>query len=201
MKRSIIFMMLISLVGIPNSIHAMSMGSMDYTNELTSTLPSVYDGRNYCSLVKDQEIEGSCWAYIANGALETSLMKKYNILDKNFYNFSEEHMDYSTSIDYADDYGFQRKNGDAGYMTFELEKPLVVSGKFLVAIEVTSKNLEHYSIPIEANNEIYCINAETALGRGYVAIDIEGLVAGDKYDIVKQEANLCLKAFTKKLSK
>ena len=84
-----------------------------------------------------------------------------------------------------------------GYMTFELEQPLTVSGKFLIAIEVTSLEVGTNNVPIEVNNEKACSNVETASNQGYIAQNIEALKADVKYDINNENANLCLKAFTK----
>ncbi len=116
MKKHLIAIMLLSLVGSPSIIGAIIIGNteMDYIREIQNILPATYDGRAYTSSVKDQQSEGNCWNYMANGLLETSLMKKYGIIDKQFYDFSESDMDRDTSKEYAGNYGFSRSYKNAG---------------------------------------------------------------------------------------
>ncbi|MBE6024247.1 MAG: hypothetical protein E7231_13865 [Cellulosilyticum sp.] len=122
MKKSIIAMIILSLVGMPQMSNAVEIdySRADYTSVGLKALPSQYDGRAYCSTVKDQKSEGSCWIYIANALLESRLMKQNYIIDKDFYDFSEEAMDKATSIEYGGKYGFVRKKGDAGYFDIAL---------------------------------------------------------------------------------
>ena len=87
-----------------------------------------------------------------------------------------------------------------GYVTFKLVEPLKVKGKFIVAVEVMTPNKEDYGIPIEANSEKYCNNVQTALKRGYIASNIKAFMSGQKYDVGQKKANICLKAFTKKMN-
>ena len=83
MKKHLIAIMLLSLVGSPSIIGAIIIGNteMDYIREIQNILPATYDGRAYTSSVKDQQSEGNCWNYMANGLLETSLMKKYGMIE------------------------------------------------------------------------------------------------------------------------
>ncbi|MBP3887701.1 MAG: hypothetical protein J6F30_08650 [Cellulosilyticum sp.] len=116
MKKHLITFILLGLVGAPSVIGAATINYFE--NEqlqgIKVSLPSSYDGRIYASLVKNQQSEGNCWNYMANGLLETSLMKQYGITDKAFYDFSEEAMDRDTSIEYGGKKGFERNYKDAG---------------------------------------------------------------------------------------
>lgn len=85
----------------------------------------------------------------------------------------------------------------SGYITFELEEPIEVEGKFLVAMEVISKEVGEYIIPAEINNGEICDNVESEKNIGYIASSIEALKKGVRYDIANEKGNLCLKAFTK----
>lgn len=118
MKKSIITVMLLGLMATPNMLSATALNESWITYE--EELPSAYDGRSYCSTVKNQENDGTCWIYLSNSLLETSLMKTFGILDPTFYNFSECDMDQRTSSTYGRDYGFERECGDFGCFSMAL---------------------------------------------------------------------------------
>lgn len=119
MKKSIITAMLLSLVATPNMLYATMINELVVTYS-KGELPSAYDGRSYCSTVKDQESNGTCWIYLSNSLLETSLMREFNVIDPTFYDFSEEDMDQSTSNIYTKSYGFERELGGSGCFAMAL---------------------------------------------------------------------------------
>ena len=156
MKKPILAIVILSLVGLPNIVTAAAIDQqiIDYSQEQSIILPSAYDGRKYCSSVKDQKSEGSCWNYLANALLETSLMKKYGIIEPNFYDFSEKAMDEATSKEYAGTYGFERKSGEAG--CFDMALNYWTRSKLNGPIsEVTGQIVPYYvkqTAQIEENN-------------------------------------------------
>ena len=78
--------------------------TMDYDyskvgNTITTNFPEKYDlrdvdGKNYVSEVEDGTLWGLCWAFAYNGALESKVMKTYN-LDE--VDFSIRQIDYARS--------------------------------------------------------------------------------------------------------
>lgn len=118
MKRSIMALIVLSLIGMPNYL----MGAPMDVNliEEEATLPRKYNLIAYSSSVKNQKSEGNCWGYVANGILESALMKKYNILDKDYFNLSESHLDESTARNEYNGYGFDRSSGEGGSFAMAL---------------------------------------------------------------------------------
>ncbi len=74
----------------------------------------------YISAVKDQGYLGVCWAFSALGAFESSLLKKYDSINPNAYDFSENHMRYALSSDGNNKLGFDRRNYGAGNFSMAL---------------------------------------------------------------------------------
>ena len=81
-------------------------------------LPEKYDLREHIDVeVKDQMNTGSCWAFSATSAVETTLAKT----KQENYSFSERHMEYATSSSFLDGqtnpWALNRKAGNGGYDT------------------------------------------------------------------------------------
>lgn len=123
MKRKIITLIVLGLIGSPNLVVASTMienSSIVTEVENQEILPTRYDGRAYTSSVKNQAGNGSCWNFIANGILESSLMKKFNITQSDYFDFSEDDMDRMTSKTYGGTYGFEREYGEEGFFDIAL---------------------------------------------------------------------------------
>ena len=84
---------------------------------------SEYDLRKYIGnnvAIKNQQDTNSCWCFASIGMLESTLALQdyHNNASGRIYDFSERHMEYSTSRTFlngeTNPYGFNRKVGDGG---------------------------------------------------------------------------------------
>jgi len=87
-----------------------------YDLALARTLPRVFDPRQNrprtLTPVKCQRPHGICWAFAANAALETHVMRAHRVE----LVFSEEHMRFATAAESGNPFGFDRRNNGAGNM-------------------------------------------------------------------------------------
>ena len=99
---------------------------------------------------------------------------------------------------YTDQKGYEIE--DIGFNVMLLEQPLQLDGKsFLVAVEATKKKglVTNGMIPVEVNYKGYSQQVTSTAKTCYISTDIKAMQAGSKYDIGKEEKNICLKAYTK----
>lgn len=96
---------------------------------------SEFDLRKYISSnvsIKDQQQTNSCWCFASLGMLESTLALKdyHNNSVGRVYDFSERHMEYSTTRKFLNNqvnqYGFNRNIGDGGNYLVSL--PYMISG-------------------------------------------------------------------------
>ena len=110
MKRSIVALMVLSLMGMPSYLLGTPMDTSSIEEGVT--LPRRYHLKAYSSSVKNQKTDGNCWSYVANGVLESILMRKYNLINKDYFDLSESHLDKATARDTENNYGFDRNLGE-----------------------------------------------------------------------------------------
>lgn len=93
---------------------SLSHGISPFSAE-NETLPEKYDSRDYgyVSPVKNQSNGNACWAFAANGAVESYCLKFFGEKDENGivkntneFDFSENHMRYMMSGDFNNPLGF-----------------------------------------------------------------------------------------------
>lgn len=111
---------------------APSMYDIEYKPKLTrglsaSTLPSSYILSNDINIqIKNQRETNTCWTFATMSAIETNLAKA----NKGYYDFSERHMDYSTSKTFTNGTnpnGYNKELGDGG--TFGMGMSYLTSGR------------------------------------------------------------------------
>lgn len=86
-----------------------------------------YQNLKYVSPVKTQGSSDLCWTFIANGALESALLKAHPEAEVSSYDFSETHMALATSSIMTDSYGFDRGTMQMG--NFEMAISYWARGK------------------------------------------------------------------------
>lgn len=99
-------------------------------------------------IIKNQQLTNSCWAFASISSLETNLALsnyKNGINISKVYDFSERHMEYSTSKTFADGVqnpiGYNRNVGDGG--SWWTAEPYFISGNGAIAeSEMPFKNNE-----------------------------------------------------------
>lgn len=77
--------------------------------------------------------------------LESALMKKYSVLNKDYFDLSESHLDEATARDENHNYGFDRNAGEGGSFAMALaywtrgavNGPVYESGDQITPIPVT----------------------------------------------------------------
>ena len=114
-KRRIWALAIVGLLGLPASLLQAADVKEVAAAYNVAVLPESYSAIAYQSSVKNQSSDGLCWSYVANGLLESALMKKEGIIDPRAFQFSVSHMDHATAKNYAEEYGFDRNAGDGGY--------------------------------------------------------------------------------------
>ena len=121
-----------------------------------SSLDQKFTLRDYIAqnvVVKDQGETNSCWAFSSLVALETNLALRdyYNGVTPKVYDFSERHMEYATSREFANgqinEKGFNRKVGSGGNYYFYM--PYLTNG--LGAID-------EKDMPFENNEKIISLD-------------------------------------------
>ena len=108
--------------------------------------------------IKDQMQTNSCWCFASLGMLESTLALQdyHNGTPGRVYDFSERHMEYSTSRTFLNNevnkYGFNRKVGDGG--TYMISLPYMISGFGpIIELEMPFENNENQIALSEIQNK------------------------------------------------